>query len=178
MQLTNIGKQAFTLASSISSSVASGACYGARGVAKLGSATVSVITKSVSFIGSSIVKIGSVALGALKSISNGFVCGAKHIPKNKYTLLAVGAAAATAIYAKKFFKKEAKVAEEKPEAEKAEVAQANADAAVVVADADQEVTAEEKEASEHDQLEATKTVSLHSSDEEVSIHSDQAANDA
>lgn len=125
MQLTNIGKQTYTLA-------ASGVCHGARGVAKLGSATVSVMTKSVSFIGSSIAKIGCVALGALKSIGSGLVAGVKHLPKNKYTLIAFGAAAATAIYAKKFFKKaEAKADEAKPEAEKAEDAQAKEDAEVV-----------------------------------------------
>lgn len=172
MQLTNIGKQAFTLASSISSSVASGVCYGARGVAKLGSATVSVMTKSVSFIGSSIAKIGCVALGALKSVGSGLVAGVKHLPKNKYTLVAVGAAAATAIYAKKFFKKaEAKADEPKPEAEKAEVAQANAEAEVVAA-------AEEKEASEQEEVEGTKTASIHSSNDESSVYSEQAANDA
>jgi|GEM_PF-2196221 len=155
MQLTNIGKQTYTLA-------ASGVCHGARGVAKLGSSTVSVMTKSVSFIGSSIAKIGCVALGALKSIGSGLVAGVKHLPKNKYTLIAFGAAAATAIYAKKFFKKaEAKADEAKPEAEKAEV-----------------LAAAEEQASEEEEVEGAKTASIDSADENSSVHSGQAANDA
>lgn len=172
MQLTNIGKQAFTLASSISSSVTSGVCCGARGVAKLGSATVSVITKSVSFIGSSIAKIGCVALGALKSVGNGLVSGVKNIPKNKYTLVAFGAAAATAIYAKKFFKKEeANVDEAKPQAETAEVEEHPAEIEIV------DVTAE-KEASEEAEGEETKTASIHSGNEHSTVSLEQAANDA
>lgn len=167
MQLTNIGKQTYTLA-------ASGVCHGARGVAKLGSSTVSVMTKSVSFIGSSIAKIGCVALGALKSIGSGLVAGVKHLPKNKYTLIAFGAAAATAIYAKKFFKKaEAKADEAKPEAEKTEVAQAKPEAEKA-----EVLAAAEEQASEEEEVEGAKTASIDSADENSSVHSEQAANDA